>query len=105
MKRNDWTKDEIKSLLETRDDFVERALLKLYNYQTDVEKINKETKVNNNVGFNGADAKILSDFCEWLKGGQNRHLTKNQMYIARLKIKKYSGQITNIANNQLDEVS
>jgi hypothetical protein len=98
-----WTVEEIKSLLETRNDFVERSLVKLYEKQTFDEQVNGETRHNNNVGFNGADSKILSSFCVWLLNGHNRHLSVKQMYIAKRRIMKYSKQITKIANGDIEK--
>lgn len=91
-----WSKEEIKNLLSTNDKAVCRAVVAIYNKQTDCEKDCAETTDANGVGFNGADANILSSFAEWiLKRG---YLTEKQMVIARKKMMKYAKQLTDIAN-------
>lgn len=92
-----YTKEQIKDLLVTNDKAVERAILRLYQYQTNTEQVDRETKDKNNVGFNGVDANLLSGFAEWLKSG--KHLTIKQLPYARKKIIKYAGQLANIANS------
>lgn len=94
--RKIWSKEEIKNLLNTSDKAVCRAVVAIYNKQTDCEKDCAETTDSNGVGFNGADANILSSFAEWiLKRG---YLTEKQMVIARKKMMKYAKQLADIAN-------
>lgn len=95
-----WTKDEIKALLEERDDAVIRGLLAIWKFQTTTEKDFQETREHNNVGFNAVDAGICSSFVAFYK--KAGFLTKNQMVIARKKIMKYSGQLTKIANKEYE---
>lgn len=94
-----WTKDEMKNILNKYDDQVAKAILKLYNYQTADEQICSETKENNGVGFNGADAEILSSFARFY--AKTGYLSPKQMIIARKKIMKYAGQLCKIANGEV----
>lgn len=86
-----WTPDKIKELLEKSDKAVCRAILVIYDYQTEDEQAQGTTKYWNHVGFGGADVELLSSYAKGIKkyGG----LTEKQMPYARKKIKKYSKQI------------
>lgn len=86
-----WTKDMIKELIQTNDKAVVRALLVIYNYQTESEKACGETRFDNGIGFNGVDANILTSFAEQVN--TRGFLSPKQMMIARKKMLKYSGQI------------
>lgn len=93
-----WTKDEIKTLLETSDKMVQRSLLKLYEYQTKDEQQAQYTMHHNNVGFNGFDSEFLSSVAEWILAG--KQITPKQMSFTRKKMLKYSKQLATIANAQ-----
>lgn len=95
-----WTKDEIKNLLETRDDAVIRGLLAIWDKQTEAEQEWEATSEHNNVGFNAIDAKICSSFVKFYNDAG--FLTKKQMVIARKKIMKYAGQLKKIANKEYE---
>ena len=94
-----WTKEEIKELLAKNDEMVKRSVLKLYEKQTDYEKLSQSTQEDNGVGFNGADATILSSFAEFIK--KTGFLTPKQIGIARRKLMKYSSQLARIANGRI----
>lgn len=101
-----WTQEDVKALLATSDRAVKRALVVIWERQTEAEKASNETHENNGIGFNGVDAFILSRFVEQMqKFGTERKqnwkmgeawLSPRQMLIARKKIMKYSGQIHRI---------
>jgi hypothetical protein len=97
--KKEWTKDEIKHLLETRDLMVERSIVQVYYKQTEDEKMAKDTNHQNGVGFNHVDSQLLSSFAEQIIKG--RHLTQKQMVYARKKIMKYANQIKKIANGEI----
>lgn len=94
-----WTKDEIKDLLLNNDRAVVRALQVIYSLQTDLEKTNKITVVDNKVGFNGVDAKFLSSVAEYFK--QHNRLTPKQLESVRKTMLKYAGQLTKVANGEI----
>lgn len=91
-----WTEDEIKNLVQTNDKVLYGALRKLYAEQTSDEQAAGTTKHYNGVGFNGADAKIMSSFAEFLK--RTGFLTSKQKAVARRKLVKYNKQLTRLAN-------
>jgi len=86
-----WDKESVKDLLRTNDKAVQRAILRIYTFQTDEEKYFENVKVVNGKGFNKFDAEVLSNFARQIKRGQD--LTEKQMYVARPKIMKYAGQL------------
>lgn len=74
------------------------ALLYLYGYQTTDEQADQNTKYQNDVGFNGADAGVLSDVAQWyLKKG---FLTEKQVNFVRNKLMKYHRQLDPISKIQ-----
>lgn len=91
-----WTPEEMKDILNRYDDQVCKAVVKIYENQTSDEKSSYETKHVNGIGFNGADAAIMSRFAEfYIRYG---FLSPKMMMIARKKIMKYAGQLCRIAN-------
>ena len=91
-----WTEEEIKSLIQTNDQVLYRALKKLYEQQTADEQMTGETKAHNGVGFNGVDSKFLSSVSKFLiaKG----FLTTKQKAVTRRMLVKYNKQLTKLAN-------
>jgi hypothetical protein len=97
--RRTWTRDEIAAKLATDDAWVARGLIALYDRQTADEKATQDTKHDNGVGFNGADARILSSIAQWYK--RTGRLSEKQIALVRRKIRKYATQLTRIANGEL----
>ena len=94
----EWTKEKIKENLLISDKWVEKAVLAIFKYQTEYEKSIENTTDHNNVGFNGVDGRIMSSFAKWLNRGN--HLSPKQIFIARKKIIKYTGQLLKITNRE-----
>ena len=68
-----------------------RALVVIFNHQTESEKISETTHLYNNVGFAGNDAGLFSSFAkQYLRKG---FLSDKQMYLLMKRIHKYSRQI------------
>ena len=94
--------------LMTNNDYLEKAILKLYKYQTEHEQQTQDTAVLNGVGFNTIDANFLSSLAEWILDRKHapvaekdkyvvrRHLTYKQLLFARKKVTKYAGQLVNM---------
>lgn len=94
--------------LMTNNDYLEKAILKLYKYQTEYEQQTQDTAMLNGVGFNTIDANFLSSLAEWILDRENvpeseknkyvvrRHLTDKQRMFARKKLTKYAGQLVNM---------
>jgi len=91
-----WTEEEIKSLIQTNDTVLYRALKKLYAEQTADEQATGETREHNGKGFNGIDAKFLSSVSEFLIA--RGFLTAKQKVATRRMLKKYTKQLTKLAN-------
>jgi hypothetical protein len=93
---------QIRELIESRNDAVEKAVLCIYERQTESEKAILATTDHNGRGFGAFDAEILSSFAQqivtnkWNRPKGSR-LTERQMVIARKKMKHYAGQLADIA--------
>lgn len=74
-----------------------KALLWMYDFQTDDEKHSERTKQLNGVGFNGVDGEILTSFAKQVI--DRNFLSPKQMEILRKKMPKYAGQMAAIANH------
>lgn len=96
-----WTKDEVRQMVTTNQLWTERAIVVLYDYQTDDEKSDEVTKHENNVGFSGTDAYILSEYARWIHA--RKHLTPKQLKLAQKRIGKYAGQLLRIINSKQSE--
>ena len=104
-----WTRDEIETNLRNYDKWVVKAIIAIYNHQTEYEKRAKGTNRFNGVGFNKADAGFLSDLAESAKTSMKKYgrktenaLTEAQLEAGRDAIMKYAGQLTDIANGDLE---
>lgn len=91
----EYTKESIREMLKTNDAAVQRAIIRIYEYQTAVEKSAEHTIENNGVGFSGTDGNILSSFAKRLTVFHTP-LSEKQMAIARRVVPKYAGQIFRI---------
>jgi len=87
----EWTPSLVKEKILTSDNALKAALLRLYSWQTEDEKVTQETREANGKGFNGTDGAILSSFAEQLL--KRGFLSPKQIAIARKKLPKYSRQI------------
>ena len=96
-----WTEAEIKENLRKYDKWVERAIVAIYNLQTEYEKQAHGTNRYNNVGFNKIDAGFLSDLAEGYK--EYGSLTEAQIDAGRDAIMKYAGQLKMLANGNIEE--
>jgi len=74
-----------------------RAMLKIFEYQTEEEKNIEATTENNGVGFNGIDGEILTSFSHQVNRGRN--LSMKQLAILFKKMPKYAKQLDNIVQN------
>lgn len=68
-----------------------KAMLRIYQYQSEDEKKDLQTKHSNGVGFTAADSYILSSFSRQVLGG--RQLSERQLNILFSKIGKYALQL------------
>ena len=88
-------KEAIKKSITTNDERAIKAMLRIYEKQTESEKVSATTSSLNGVGFTGNDAEILTSFCnQYLQRG---FLSAKQMVLLKKKIGKYAGQLTRLA--------
>ncbi len=94
--RFETMKTTIKAKLLSNPDWVERAILVLYERQTADEQVAQETGHDNNMGFNKPDATRMSFVAEFLKSG--KHLTREKaLNVYGRRLQKYAGQLARIA--------
>lgn len=82
-------------LLMTNDIAVERAIVAIYNRQTEMEKEAKETIKCNGVGFTASDAKFGSYMAKWILSGKK--LSGVYLEKGRKMSIKYCDQLLQIA--------
>lgn len=108
-----WTADEIKTNLQQNDWWVVRAVKSLFlKGQTADEQQSEDTKHLNNIGFNGADAAILSSFAKQIIEHEQQDrpryrfpLSPKQLGMARTRVIKYSRQLAALANEPKEVVA
>jgi hypothetical protein len=91
-----WNEASILQLIISNDRALERAIIAIYNRQTEDEKSASSTRHTNGIGFAGPDASLGSYYAKWLLSG--RSLSGNHLLKARKMMMKYRGQLTRIAN-------
>ena len=93
-----WDKESIRKLLQTNHQAVLRAIIVLYNRQTELEKEFKESNINNGIGFTCKDSWFLSNLAMQLI--KYKKISKNDYWRARWRVFKYAGQLADIANKK-----
>lgn len=86
----------IRQQITTNARWARRALIALFEQQTEEEKTSEETVVYNNAGFTGCDAYILTSLAKSYL--QYNNLTDKQMALLYKKIGKYANQIYNMSD-------
>ena len=91
-----WNKESIQALLAQNDKAVARAVVAIYNRQTEDEKASAVTVKDNGVGFSGIDARRGTYYAEYvMKTGR---LSGRHLELARKMVSKYWRQLAEIAN-------
>lgn len=85
----------IQQAIDSNDRAVYKALLIIYNQQTDSEKAIDSTTDHNAVGFSAFDAEILSSFAKQVQ--ERRSLSIRQLAVARPKIRRYWRQLATLS--------
>lgn len=91
-------KDEIKSLLLRNDRAVERAMVVLFECQTNEEQSSHTTKIQNGKGFSAFHANTGTYFAKWILQGKQlsgKHLAK-----ARKMSMFYASQLADMAERK-----
>jgi hypothetical protein len=91
-----YTRDGIWAKIQQDDKWAQRAILALYDHQTEDERMVGETHHNNRVGFNAFDAEFMTSLAIQLE--RYGSLSPKQLAAARKVLKKYCGQLVRIAN-------
>ena len=91
-----WDKEAIQSLLANSDKAVARAVVAIYNLQTDEEKRSEQTLRSNGVGFSGTDARRGTYYAQYIL--RTGSLTGKHLELARKMTQKYWRQLAEIAN-------
>lgn len=92
------TRNDIKSLLLTSDQAVERGVVALYHRQTEGERTHSTTTESNGRGFSAFDAERGSYWARWILGG--RKLTGRHLHSARKMCLRYVGQLAQVAHER-----
>ena len=95
-----WTKETILDKLDNSEEMVKRSLLRLYAEQTADEQAMGATTEHNGFGFNGVDAEFMSSVAKFLT--EKGYLSPKQVAWTRKKIRKYAGQLTTLANAEVE---
>jgi ssDNA-binding Zn-finger/Zn-ribbon topoisomerase 1 len=96
-----WTKEAIIDLINTREDAVLKGIVIIYNRQTTDEQVTRDTKYLNGRGFNGFDAEFGSSLA--VQVIDKHYLSIKQMEFARRLLRKYAGQLAEVANEKAQD--
>jgi hypothetical protein len=88
----------IKYKLSNDQKWSEKALLKIFEFQTKEEKSMEQTTDHNGVGFTGIDGELLSSFAKQLE--RRGYLSPKQLNILFKKMPKYWAQIIKISDKE-----
>jgi hypothetical protein len=91
-------KEFVKRKLSTDITWATRALIKIYEFQTQDEQKMQGTIYNNGVGFTGTDGRILTSFAKQFK--KYGRLSDNQIKIVFKKMPKYWIQVVKISDKE-----
>jgi hypothetical protein len=91
MEAHEWNREKVLDLLDRSDKAVWRAVHRIYQNQTTAERAMEATVEQNGVGFNGADAELLTSFAKQYE--RKGWLSPKQTALARKKVKKYTRQL------------
>ena len=102
-----WTPDRIRHLLNTNDLAVERAIVVLYDRQTQDEKRDSDTKHDNKRGFKANHASTMSFFARIILKGWKQDRNKERVHLNPVKLAKarnvalqYTRQLCEQANEK-----
>lgn len=102
-----WTKERIQHLLNTNDLAVERAIVAIYDRQTQDEKADSRTKHDNSRGFRSNHAVTGSYYARIILKGWKQPNGKQQVHLNPVKLEKaraiamqYHRQLCEVANQK-----
>ena len=97
----EYTVDQIKNLLQNNDIAVNRAMVALYNEQTESEKSCNQTNESNGRGFSYRTAPKGTYYAKWVLSGKS--LSGYHLDNARKIALFHAKQLTNLANENLQK--
>ena len=93
-----WAREEIEGMLRKNSRDVERAMVALWERQTQDEQVAQTVSHHNGRGFAGWTARSGTYYAEWVRSG--RHLTGTHLDKARRIALHHAGQLTDFANGK-----
>lgn len=97
------TESQIVQLLNTNPKAVARAIVVIFDRQTQDEKATDATRHHNNRGFQACDARRGSYYARWVLSG--RELTGNHLEKARRMAIKYRRQLVQAAKDKAEKAA
>lgn len=94
-------KEYLQNLLKVNDNALLKAVVLIYENQTDEEKLIDESFDDNHLGFSKFDAKEMSCIARKIK--KNKSLTEDELAKSRNKMPKYWRQLMIISKKQINE--
>lgn len=98
--RRQW-EEYLKTLVKTNDRALFKAIVLIYDMQTQEEKASGESVEENKVGFSKVDAKEMGIIASKIKNG--KPLTTGEIAKSRNKMQKYWKQLMIISKGQMKE--
>lgn len=97
----DW-EEYLKNLLRTNDYALKKSIVKIYNRQTEEEKLYGRSNEDNKIGFNRYDSEDMSKFARILL--DKRDLTDEQLQLARHTMPKYWKQLMQLSKEKQERI-
>lgn len=91
----------LKNLIKTNDRALFKAIMLIYDMQTNEEKRTGSSVEENKAGFSKVDAYEMGKIARKIKNGEN--LTKGELAKSRNKMQKYWKQLMTISKQRLEE--
>ena len=85
----------IRNMLATDARWALKALVRIYENQTEDEKSAEETRLDNGIGFTGADASLLTSYAKQYLA--RKSLTEGQMAYIFKMMPKYARQLERVS--------
>lgn len=98
------TKNLVRFKMANNQRWLERAILAIDARQTNDERAVRQTKYDNDRGWNAADARIGGYIAQFIRSSRNpegQRLSGKWVSIARRIMHKYAGQLCRIAGNNV----
>ncbi len=88
-----YTEAEIRENLATKEAWVRRALIRLYERQTEFEQTAEHTQNYNLRGFMPCDATMFTRFAKYIQKHPERALSPKQLAYCGMRSEKFEGRI------------